>query len=392
MTQPTSVLHARVVSNTGGGPDKTIMRSAAYLPRERYNVAACYLHPAGNTGIARLVDQAHAHGMPMHTIPERGAVDRRALHHLVDLCKRRRIDIWHSHDYKTDVLGLMVRRQLPGLKLVSTVHGFTRENLKTRFYARLNDVALRGYDRVFAVSPALVKHCAMRGVHPGRLSYLPNAIELERYPQRSTKDQWNSRKTLGLVGEGPAIGVVGRLSREKGVDRALRIFAALRETSSDATLHLIGDGPERGRLSELAQELGIKEAVTFHAWCEDAADRLKAMDVMLSTSHTEGMPNALLEAMALGVPVAATPVGGVPEMLADGDAGLLLTGDDEAAWAGQLEPLFAPSPMRSLRVMRARDRVESLYSFDARMERVRATYERLCPAVTTTPNAYGLVA
>jgi len=392
MTRPTSVLHARVVANTGGGPDKTILRSATYLPRDLYNVAACYLHPAGNTGIARLVDQAHAHAMPIHTIPERGAIDRRALHHLTDLCRRRRIDIWHSHDYKTDVLGLMVRRQLPGLKLVSTVHGFTRETLKTRFYARLNDVALRGYDRVFAVSTTLVKHCAMHGVHPGRLSYLPNAIELERYPQRSAKDQLEARKALGLVGAIPAIAVVGRLSREKGVDRALRLFALMCETHTDATLHLIGDGPERGRLSDLAQELGINAAVTFHGWCDDAADRLKAMDLMLSTSHTEGMPNAVLEAMALGVPVAATPVGGVPEMLAGGDAGLLLTGDNEAEWANQLAPILGPSPVRALHVMRARDRAESLYSFDGRMERVRAAYEQLCPAVTTTPNAYGLVA
>ena len=393
MTRPISVLHARVVANAGGGPDKTILRSAAYLPRDQYSVAAAYLHPAGDTGINRLVDQAHAHGLSMHTIPERGAIDFRAVRHLADLCRRRRIDLWHSHDYKTDVLGLMVRRQLPKLKLVSTVHGFTRENLKTRLYARVNDVALRGYDRVFAVSPALIRHCAMKGVHPDRLSYLPNAIELDRYRFRSPEDQVAVKQSLGIHGDSPAIAMVGRLSREKGVDRALRLFAALHEHRPAATLHLIGDGPERGRLVELADTLEIDDAVKFHGWCSDVPARLRAMDMLLSTSHTEGMPNALLEAMALGVPIAATAVGGVPEMLAGGEAGVLLANnEDETSWTQDVARALTPSPMRQATVCEARQRVEVCYGFDMRMAKVRQAYEDLLPTRDVSPNAYGLVA
>lgn len=389
MTRPLSVLHTRVVTGSGGGPDKTVLRSAAYLPSDRFSVAAAYLHPAGDPGIARLSDQARTHGMPLFTIPERGAIDRRAIHHLTDLCRRRRVDLWHSHDYKTDVLGRLVRRRLPNLKLVSTVHGFTRENLKMRLYARLNDAALSGFDHVFAVSPALLRHCAMHGVHPDRLSYLPNAIELEHYPQRTHATQQAARRRYRIAGDSPAIAVLGRLSREKGVDRAVQLFAKLRHDRPGATLHLIGDGPERGRLEQQAEVLGISEAVTFHGWCTEPTSRLTAMDALLLTSHTEGMPNAVLEAMALGVPVAATAVGGVPEMLAGGDAGVLLAGDDVAAWAGPVASLLSPSPQRAAMTLNARQRVETHYAFDARMRRVCESYETL---FASSPNAHGRVA
>lgn len=389
MSRRLSVLHTRVVAGSGGGPDKTVLRSAAYLPKDRVTIAAAYLHPAGDPGITRLSDQARAHGMPLFTIPERGAIDRRALLHLTDLCRRRRVEVWHSHDYKTDVLGRLVRRRLPGLKLVSTVHGFTRENLKMRLYARLNDLALAGFDHVFAVSPPLLRHCAMHGVHPDRLSYLPNAIELADYPQRTHTMQHDARRRHGIAGDGPAIALLGRLSKEKGVDRALQLYAELRRSRPGVTLHLIGDGPERGRLETQAESLGIRDGVTFHGWCGEPTSLLTAMDALLLTSHTEGMPNAVLEAMALGVPVAATAVGGVPEMLGGGHAGVLLAGSGVADWVEPVASLLSPSPRRASMALNARRRVETHYAFDARMRQVCERYESLCiPGV----NAHGLVA
>ncbi|MEM9416693.1 MAG: glycosyltransferase [Planctomycetota bacterium] len=381
MTRPTSVLHARVVTGAGGGPDKTIMRSAAYLPRERFDFAAAYLHPPGDPGTARLWDTAHEHGMDMVTLPDRGATDRRVLRQLIDLCRRRHVDIWHSHDYKTDVLGLFVRRHCPGIKLVSTVHGFTRENLKTRFYARLNDFALRHFDHVFAVSPELLQHCARRGVSPEKLSYLPNAIELDGYAMRCHAGYQSTRQTLGLADGDSAIAVLGRLSKEKGVDRAVRLFAELRTQGQRANLHLIGNGPERGRLESLADSLGVADRVVFHGWSAGPGAILRGMDLLLSTSHREGMPNALLEAMALGVPVAATAVGGVPEMLGQGACGELLAPNSTSMWPRQVAALLSPGPKQSVHVLNARQRVETHYAFAARMKRVRIQYELLAQSV-----------
>ncbi|XAL99526.1 glycosyltransferase [Phycisphaeraceae bacterium D3-23] len=383
MTRPISVLHARVVTGSGGGPDKTVLRSAAYLPYARFDVAAAYLHPKGDPGVARLWDTAHAQGMPLVSIPERGAIDRRALRQLIDLCRRRRVDIWHSHDYKTDVLGLLIRRKCPGIKLVSTVHGFTRENLKTRFYARLNGLALRHYNHIFAVSPALLRHCVMRGVHPDRLSYLPNAIELAKYPIRSRSEKQHARQAFGLSDRhAPAIAVLGRLSAEKGTDRSIRLFADVRKAHPRATLHLIGNGPERGRLESVAQSLGVADGVTFHGWSVDPVPLLRAMDLLLSTSHREGMPNTLLEAMAIGVPIAATAVGGVPEMLDHGACGALLQGSNITAWTTPVSDLLTPTPQRAANTLNARSRVESHYAFDARMLRIQKRYEILSDHAT----------
>ncbi|MGB1126162.1 MAG: glycosyltransferase family 1 protein, partial [Phycisphaeraceae bacterium] len=105
MTKPVTILHARTVTNSGGGPDKTILRSAALLDSSRYRTIAAYLHPAGDTGIESLRGTAARFGMDMHAIPERGPIDLRAVRLLRDLCKRMHVDIWHAHDYKTDILG-----------------------------------------------------------------------------------------------------------------------------------------------------------------------------------------------------------------------------------------------------------------------------------------------
>lgn len=373
MSERTSILHTRVVAGCGGGPDKTIMRSHGYVDRDRYDMAAAYLYPAGDHGIEKLRNSAQQHGMPFHAIPERGAIDRRALRMMIDLCRRLHVDIWHSHDYKTDLMGLLIRRYHP-MKLVTTVHGFTGETWRTRFYGKLNQLALLGYDHVAAVSPKLVRFCAQHGVHPDRLSYLPNGIELppaDGGPERS----FNS-PGLRHANDGPSIVVISRFSPEKGVDRAIRLFSCVLQAQPTATLHLIGDGPERGRLEQLAQTLGIASRVRWWGWQTKTRPYLEMADALLLTSHTEGLPNVVLEAMVAGVPVAATRVGAVPQVLDEGGCGVLLD-EDEACWPGQIAPLLVHSIARQAMIAAATTRLHERYDFAKRMQRVFTIYDRL---------------
>lgn len=371
MSTPINVLHTRVVTGSGGGPDKTILRSGRYLDRSTYRLAAAYLYPANDLGIENLRRTAHEHDMPFHAIPERGAIDRRSFRMMLDLCRRLHIDIWHSHDYKTDLLGLLLRRYHP-MKLVTTVHGFTRETWRTRMYAKLNGLALLGYDRVLAVSPPLVRYCAERGVNPDQLTYLPNGIVLDEYErQQSVAD---ARHALGISNHSPQLAVVSRFSVEKGVDRAIRLLQRLAASQPSATLHLIGDGPERERLVEIAEQLGVSERIRWWGWQTRTQPILEAMDALLLTSHTEGLPNVVLEAMALGVPVAATRVGAVPEVLDQGGCGVLLS-EDESVWCEQVQPLLGSSIMRERMVQASRSRLVARYDFEHRMKRVAAIYD-----------------
>jgi len=373
MTRPITILHTRVVTGAGGGPDKTILRSDQYLDSSRYRSVAAYLHPAGDCGIDTLRGTAARFGMPIHTIPERGPIDLRAARLLLDLCKRLHVDVWHAHDYKTDILGRLLRRWHP-MKLVTTMHGFTRETWKTRGYAALSYHALRRYDRVLAVSPLLLREAAEHGVHPDRLRLVPNAIDLSEYARKQTREK--AKEQLGLPADEHAIGVVARFSVEKGVDRALRLFADLHQERPNMRLHLIGDGPQRAELKKLAGELGIARAVRWWGWQRDTRPIVEALDTMLLTSHTEGLPNTALEAMALGLPVVGTRVGALPQVLDDGECGVLLS-EDESQWCGQLLPLVDQPLVRERILCNAWLRVNEHNDFAKRMQRVASIYDEL---------------
>ena len=373
MTKPITILHARVVTGSGGGPDKTILRSAALLDSTRYQAVAVYLHPAGETGIDNLRGMASRYGMPMHTIPERGPIDLRAVRLLRDLCKRLHVDVWHAHDYKTDILGRLIRRSRP-MKLVTTMHGFTGETWRTKLYARLSNGALRSYDRVLAVSPLLMRYAAEYGVHPDKLRHVPNGIDLREYKRTHSREQ--AKVALGLSKEEHAIAVVARFSKEKGVDRAIRLFAKLHANRPGTRLHLIGDGPERASLEALVDELGLAHHIRWWGWQKDTRPILEAMDTLLLPSHTEGLPNVILEAMAIGLPVAATRVGAVADVLANGACGVLL-GDAIDAWADQILPLVDLPLVRERLLCAAWMRVNAQYDFTKRMQRVESIYDEL---------------
>jgi len=373
MNNSGTILHARVVTGSGGGPDKTVLRSAAALDTRAYPMAAAYLHPAGDPGIETLRATATRLGMTLHTIPERSAIDARATRIMLDLCKRLRVAVWHAHDYKTDLLGRLLRRRHP-MRLVTTMHGFTGETWRTRLYARLSNAALRGYDRVICVSPLLMRYAAEHGVHPDRLRYIPNAIDLNEYTRTTTRQQ--AKRRLGMDQDEHAIAVVSRFSIEKGVDRAIRLFAEVHAQRPQTRLHLIGDGPQRSELETLARELGVLDAIRWWGWQSDTRPILQAMDTLLLTSHTEGLPNAVLEAMALGLPVAATRVGAVPDVLDGGACGVLL--DDEVSrWPGQVLGLIDRPLYREQLLCAAWVRVRDEYDFGKRMQRVAAVYDEL---------------
>jgi glycosyltransferase involved in cell wall biosynthesis len=367
------ILHARVVAGSGGGPDKTILRSARYVDGSRFRVAAAYIHPHDDPGMEVIRDAAKRHGCPLWEIGESGALDPRTLRSLLQLCGKLNVAVWHAHDYKSNVLGLLLRRFWP-MKLVTTVHGWTRETARTRLYYHVDNLCLKRYDEVMAVSPLLVEHCKEQGVKPERLTYVPNGIEPADYARK--RDARAARQSLGVDPRAFVIGVVGRLSAEKGVDRAVHTLAALRPRYPHVQLHLIGDGTERGKIESLGRELGVAGAVRFWGWQADAKPYYEMMDALLLPSYTEGLPNVVLEAMAMGVPVAATSVGGVPELLDEGRCGVVLS-QDQTTWADGVAPLIVSADRRAEYARRSRERIAEHYAFDKRMEREVAVYDRL---------------
>ncbi|MCC6581599.1 MAG: glycosyltransferase family 4 protein [Phycisphaeraceae bacterium] len=373
VTTPPVVLHVRVVTHSGGGPDKTILRSPRYADASRYTIEAAYIHPRRDPGFDVIRNHADAQHCTLWPIAESCPLDPRTVFALARLCRQRRVRIWHGHDYKSNALGLLVRRWHP-MHLVTTVHGWTHDTLRAKLYYHLDNRCIPRYEHVLAVSPPLADHCRKLGVPDDRLTYVPNGIDADEYSR--ARDIAAAKASLQLPGDRIAIGVVGRLSVEKGVDRAVRVLPALLKLNPNVELMLIGDGPQRGQLEQLARELNITDRVRFLGWQKQTKPFLEAMDLLLLPSLTEGLPNAVLEAMAMRVPVVATDVGAVRDLLDRGQCGRIVS-HDLVTWPDAMTSLLIDPELRRHLADLARARVETRYSFHQRMRTVMAIYDHV---------------
>ncbi len=368
------VFDTRVVTGSGGGPDKTILNSPRHLEPLGYKMLCGYLHPPGDDGYREIERKAERHGAPLISVPDRGPLDWRAMAALVKVCRRERVDIWHGHDYKTNALGLLLKRFHP-MKLVTTVHGWVHHTARTPLYYRVDKFCLPRYEKVICVSDDLFDECRRIGVPERRCELVENAIDLDDYARTLAPDQ--AKAKLGLPANGFLVGAVGRLEPEKGFDILIRAVADLARRGEDVSLVVVGEGGDRPRLEALAAELGVGPRVRLVGWQSDVRPYFEAMDLFALSSFREGLPNVLLEAMALQTPCVATRVNGVPKLVQDGRNGLLVPPGDAAALAAALQALLANADLRQVFRAAGRRTVETRHSFPVRMRRLKAIYDEL---------------
>jgi glycosyltransferase involved in cell wall biosynthesis len=259
-------------------------------------------------------------------VRRRQGLDPTLVFRLAGAFRGERLDVVHTHGLDPMLYGGIAAR-LAGVPIrVHTQHDtkLATSEWRRRLKFRL---AARHFSYIVAVSEATRAMLERYRAGRVRLVTIQNGIPEGRYASAVTGGDPAS------VGEGDArvIGTVARLSPEKGVDRLLDAFAILRLQHPRTHLLIAGDGPERGRLESQAARLGLGDAVTFLGYCERVQDVLPQCDAFALPSLTEGIPLALLEAMAAGLPCVATAVGGVPEVLVDGESGLLVAPDSPSA-------------------------------------------------------------
>lgn len=337
-------------------------------------MAAAYIHPPRDSVMETVRHEAQAWHCPLYEVRDRGPVDPRTLRTMFELCRRLRVTVWHAHDHKSNALGIALRYLWP-MRLISTAHGWVDSDWRSRLYHRVDHWTLKQYDRVIAVSYPIAEELVAHGVKPRRIVVIPNAIDPSLYQRE--KESHAVRQAHGIAPDACVMGVVGRLSAEKGVDRALRLLRELRSTRPEVELHIVGDGPERVGLHKLANELGVAEAVRWWGYQADPKAFYEMMDMLLVPSYREGLPNAALEAMAMSLPVAAADVGAMHELLDDGRCGVLLDPTVEDGWAGHVLPLVVSGGRRAQLGRMSRERIELKYSFQRRMEKMKALYKRM---------------
>jgi len=368
------VLDARVVTGSGGGPDKTILNSPRFLEPLGYRMFCAYLTPPDDPGYSEIIRKAEQYSAPLITIPDRGPWDWQVVRRLRRLCQAKQVTIWHGHDYKSNLLGLLLRRFHP-MRLVTTVHGWVRHTRRTPLYYRLDRWCLPRYERVFCVSEDLQAECLAAGVAPERCELLENAIDVSEYKRQRTITE--AKTLLGLPTSGKLIGSVGRLSAEKGFDNLIRALADLLTRGHDLHLLIVGEGDDRPRLESMLATLQLQSRVHLVGWQADVRPYFEAMDIFALSSLREGLPNVVLEAMAFGVPVVATRVAGVPRLLSQGRIGSLVEPGDIRGLAEAIQELLRNPGLRAEYATSGRETVHSRYSFSRRMQRLAQAYDRL---------------
>ena len=368
------VFDARVVTGSGGGPDKTILNSPRFLTPLGYRMLCGYLTPPNDPGYADIERKAAKYGAPLFTIPDRGATDLRVVPKLLKVCREENVAIWHGHDYKTNALGLLLNRFWP-MRLVTTLHGWVKNTARTPLYYRIDRLCLPRYERVFCVSEDLYDAARRSGVARGKCVLLENGIDTAEYARlRSTAE---AKALLGVPAGEFLIGAVGRLSPEKGFDLLIRSVKLLRDAGHPVRLHIVGEGDDRPRLEALRAELALGESVSLPGWRSDVRGDFEAMDLFALSSLREGLPNVVLEAMALGVPCLATRIAGVPKLIEHGVSGELVPpGDGPALTAGILR-LLNDSELRLRYAGAGRAAIEARYDFARRIEHLARAYDDL---------------
>lgn len=311
-------------------------------------------------GHGDLSDVFNAAGIPVHdlAVPPAGGVIamRRALRSWLRLGAP---DVLHTHNVSPLVAAALAAPRHPDFRLVHTKHGRARApNLRGRLLTRW---AAGRADAIVAVSRDAAERAVNREHFPAdRVRLIYNGIDAEAVIPRT--GQWSRRLVLAA-----------RLEPIKRIEVLLRAMAILRRADPQVTLTIVGDGSARPALERLAEELGLAGSTRFTGWREDVASELRSADCFVLPSRSEGLSMTLLEAMATGLPVVATRVGGNPEVVEEGVTGLLVPHSDPEALARALrEVIEDPSRARAMGEA-GRERVLARFSLRVMAE----SYHRL---------------
>ncbi len=371
------VLHVRVVTGAGGGPEKTILNTPRFYRGTGYEGVCAYLHPPGDPGFEVLQARAQQTGAELLSIPDRGLTDFSVVKKLIEICRQRQVRIWHGHDYKSDALGLLVQKFHP-MQLVTTVHGWVDHSAKAKLYRRIDLKCLRHYERVICVSETLLADCLQAGVPVEKLSLIENGIVLDDYRPEAASP-------ISATKDVPIVGAVGRLSPEKGFDVLIRAFDQVLATGTPAKLVIAGEGPLKEELQKLIVELGREDSIKLLGHVPDSRTVFNALDVFVLSSRREGLPNVLLEAMASRVPTIATPVGGVPNVVTHEQDALLVPVDNVDEMAVALTRLLNNESLQQELAHNAYRTVADRFSFDLRMQKFVALYDQLLDRESVKP-------
>ena len=299
----------------------------------------------------------------------------RARNELKQVLMEHNIDILITHGHKARGVSCLLPKSLR-IPNLTVSRGWTTENLKIRLYNQVDRWFHRRVDHVIAVSEGQAAKVIRFGTPPERVSVIHNAIRTERFdippdPTYLTKlrDLFSQHQPTILLG------AAGRLSPEKGFDLLIHAVKIIRDRSFSVGLVIFGEGFLHDTLEKQIKSFGLQDDVQLPGFTDELDRYLPHFDIFVQASHTEGLPNVLLESMAARTPVVATNVGGTPEVVDEGVTGLMVPPGNAEQLADVICRLLAAPEKLPAMGNAARKRVQTLFTFEKQADRY---YELLC--------------
>jgi len=316
-----------------------------------------------------VAERARRQGGSVEIIRCRGKAHWGAVRRIRECIRERKIDVIHCHGYKSTIYGYAAAK-LSRVPLIATCHGWPGKSLALRFYYWLDRVVLRSFDQVVAVSDRIQQSLEQAGLAPERIRIIANGVDIARFAGPAP-----SRAEISGHPDFLRIGVVGRLAPEKGIPV---LFQAAREILMQhprTQFVLVGDGPDRAKLESLARELGIEDHVTFAGVCADMPTMYASFDIFVLPSLSEGMPLAILEAMAAGKAVVASRVGAISHLVISGQTGFTVEPRDVPGLRDSILRLMENQRLREQFGEEGRLLVTSHYSAEKMAKSYLAVYQ-----------------
>jgi glycosyltransferase involved in cell wall biosynthesis len=350
-----------------GGAERFAVGLATALPPERYEVAVC----ATRTAEGSLPAALDAAGVRQFALGRRGRFDVLPFGRLARHLRRARIDVLHCHKFGSNVWGTLIGRAAGVPVVIAHEHTWSYEGRPLRRFLD-GRVVGRLAHRFVAVSEADRRRMVeIEHVPEERTLTIPTG-----YVPRTEPAAGDLRAELGVDDGTPLVGTVAQLRPQKALEVLIEAVARLPEELGSARLVIAGEGPSRPELEQAAARLGVAERVHLLGTRTDVGAILDALDVAAMSSDFEGLPLFAFECMASGTPLVATNVGGLPEVIDDGETGLLVPARDPAALASALERLLRDPALRERLAAAARERVRD-YELPAIAARFGRLYDEL---------------
>lgn len=295
---------------------------------------------------------------------------------LYSLLRKGHYNLVHTNGYFADIIGIPAAKLL-GIPVVSTCHGFIATDKKLAIYNLLDRFVLRFSNKIIAVSEAMKSNLINGGIRGARIKAIQNAVKAENDTAKINKIRKRKRNVLNFDQRDFVIGYSGRLSQEKGIQYLIQTAQIMNEWDIPIKVLIIGKGPLEDELKNVVKDSGIEDKISFTGFQRDIENWMPAMDLFVLPSLTEGTPMALLEAMAFGIPVVASAVGGVPGVIESGENGILVRPGKPQEIANAVVKIYRDKGFRCKISKKAIETINNKFSIKNWVKEIEAVYSEI---------------